>query len=507
MALEEIKGPDANGMYTRYIDGQPVETWSGTDALQTQGVVGPTSNTTLIDTRGNVVPAGTAPEAPASGSAPQATPTSAPATAGSGTSPHAPSGARNDPYARGGGGYQPGADSAYTGMGALGGASRGAFADDPFASVPSYQAGSAGFQGGQLHPAAGGAPLTPGGVFNQQAAEGEVDTRRQMTQYDTGASAGPFGVQSPKMDMGPMDRRTWDESGRRYADRGTHTSPLYDTFAAKGQAMESKVRGMAGNIQGKLEGGGGTSSAAPSSSAAYAQQGKRMDRAYDRYNEALYNPDPMPVKGWSKKQGFKPGTIDAALGDPTQLLTSVFPGYESRDAPYYDAMESLPMTDLALIRGGTQNKTGLTSKTPVVKVPNVLRQQGVKPVKPENKRTLDSSKVANKVATMYRDLGTPGGDTGWMDQDALLGNLATSKKGSILRQGLQSQFETDPASALQSASSYVRSALSAGPDTVVQRALVEDVDRQFTNQGRDLLRMKPKRASRIVNDVARAYLG
>jgi hypothetical protein len=386
-------------------------------------------------------------------------------------------------------------------MGSFGGASGGAFDDDPFAGVPNYQ-------GGQRHPAAGGAPLTPGGLFNQQVpGEEAVDDRRQMTQYDTGASAGPFGVQSPKMDLGPMDRRTWDSSGRAYADRGTHTSPLYDKFAAKGQAMESKVRGMAGAIQGKLEGGGASSSAAPSSSAAYAQQGKRMDRAYDRYNDALYNPEPMPVKGWSKKQGFKPGTIDAALADPTQLLTSVFPGYESRDAPYYQAMEDLPMTDLALIEGGTQSKKGLTSKTPVVKVPNVLRQQGVKPVKPENKRTLDSSKVANKVALMYRDFGTPGADTSWTDEDALLGKLATSKKGSILRQGLQSQFETDPGSALQSASSYVRSALSAGPDTVYSQALIEDVDRQFTNQGRSLLRMKPKRASRIVNDVARAYLG
>jgi hypothetical protein len=232
-----------------------------------------------------------------------------------------------------------------------------------------------------------------------------------------------------------------------------------------------------------------------------------MDRAYDRYNEELYNPDPMKVKGWSKRQGFKPGTIDAALGDPTLLLNSVFPGYESRDAPLYEGIESLPMTDLALIRGGTQNKTGLTSKTPVVKVPGILRQQGVKPVKPENKRTLDSSKVANKVAMMYKTLGTPGGDTSWMDQDALLGNLATAKRGSILRQNLRTQFEEDPASAMQSAGSYVRSALSAGPDTVVSRALVEDVDRQITNQGRSLLKSKPKRASKVVNDVARFYLG
>jgi hypothetical protein len=72
---------------------------------------------------------------------------------------------------------------------------------------------------------------------------------------------------------------------------------------------------------------------------------------------------------------------------------------------------------------------------------------------------------------------------------------------------LQSQFETDPGSALQSVGSYVRSALSAGPDTVYSQALIEDVDRQITNQGRSLLRSKPKRASRIVNDVARAYLG
>jgi hypothetical protein len=214
----------------------------------------------------------------------------------------------------------------------------------------------------------------------------------------------------------------------------------------------------------------------------------------------------MAVKGWSKRQGFKPGTIDAALADPTMLLTSVFPGYESRDSPYSENLEALPMTDLALITAGTGRKRGLTSKTPVVDVPGILRKQGVKPVKPENKRTLDSSKVANKIAQMYKSLGTPGADPAWMDEEQLLGNLATAKKGSILRQNLRTQFDEDPASAMQSVASYVRSAMSAGPDTVVQRALIEDVDRQVTNQGRSILRTKPKRADRIIKPLARSYL-
>lgn len=385
-------------------------------------------------------------------------------------------------------------------MGSFGGAANYA-GDDPFAGLPNYRSG-------QRHPAAGGAPLTPGGLFSAEA-DG-LDTRQQMTQYDTGASAGPFGVNAANQRPWQAERALRTADRPWLGDRGPNLNPRYEALRAKGDAVAGKVRGMASNIR---YGGGGQAASSSTSADPYAQQqrqyarqGRRMDRASERYNEALYDPEPMAVKGWAKRQGFKPGTIDAALGDPTMLLTSVFPGYESRDTPYSENLESLPMTDLALITAGTGRKRGLTSKTPVVDVPGILRKQGVKPVKPEHKRTLDSSKVANQIAAMYRSLGQPGGDPGWMDQEQLLGNLATARKGSILRQNLRTQFEDDPNAAMQSAASYVRSAMSAGPDTVVSRALIEDVDRQVTNQGRSILRTKPKRADRIIRPLARSYL-
>lgn len=333
-----------------------------------------------------------------------------------------------------------------------------------------------------------------------------------MTQYDTGASAGPFGVQSPRADVpSMMERRAFDEHGRAYAERGTHTSPMYDKFAAKGNAMEAKVRGMADNIQGMGSAGGAPPATAPDS---YAQQqrqydrtGKRIDKAYDDYNDALYNPDPLPVHGWSKRQGFKPGTIEAVLGDPTLLLNSAVPGYESENSFGSNALEAMPMTDLAMITAGSHGK-GLSTRTPVVKVPHILQQQGVKPVKPDTKRVLDPSKVANKVAGMWRSLNEPGvayGDLGWMDRDALVHDLATADRKSILRQNLRTQFEEDPNAAMQSASSYLRSAFSTGPHTLGQDALIADVDHRITNMGDDLLRMKPKKASRVVNQLARSY--
>jgi hypothetical protein len=171
-----------------------------------------------------------------------------------------------------------------------------------------------------------------------------------------------------------------------------------------GQAMRAKVEGMANKIQ-----GGGSSSSSTTTQQTqhqYNQQGRQMDRASARYNDALYNPDPLPVHGWSKQQGFKAGTINAALADPTMLLPAVFPGYASGDNPFSDSLESQPMTDLAMIMYGTQNKRGLTTKTPVVKVPHILAQNGTKPTKPATKRTLDPSAVTNKVAQMWGDLGS-----------------------------------------------------------------------------------------------------
>jgi hypothetical protein len=237
----------------------------------------------------------------------------------------------------------------------------------------------------------------------------------------------------------------------------------------------------------------------------YPSQGE-INKAQKQYEKALEKP--LPVHGWAKKQGFKPGTIEAALGDPTMLLGAAVPGYESRNTFVSDAIERQPMTDLAMISFGAQGK-GLSTKTPTPSLPGTLKKIGYKPIKPDYKRTLDPSEVANKVAAMWRSLNEPGvsyGDINWMDRDKLVRDLASADGKSILRQNLEIQFDEDPNAAMQSAASYLRSAFSAGPDTLISRALVEDVDHQITNMGSKILRMKPKKASGAVNALARSYL-
>jgi hypothetical protein len=50
---------------------------------------------------------------------------------------------------------------------------------------------------------------------------------------------------------------------------------------------------------------------------------------------------------------------------------------------------------------------------------------------------------------------------------ALTRELATARRGSALRQGLQSQFATDPSGALNSIRNYITSAVSAGPNDAI----------------------------------------
>jgi hypothetical protein len=76
-----------------------------------------------------------------------------------------------------------------------------------------------------------------------------------------------------------------------------------------------------------------------------------------------------------------------------------------------------------------------------------------------------------------------------------------------LRQGIAQQFKTgDEGGALNSIRNYIGSAVTAGPDDIIHRALGADVDRRITTMGPELLRMKPKKASRFVSDLAGSYL-
>jgi hypothetical protein len=520
MPAQQVVGPDANGTYTVLDEnGQPIQQFSGASIARQMGMASP-GHTTSLDEQGQVLPAPGAvtTQMPAEqGQSAAALPTSAPPATPNGTpwyamptDPGRRGGTSEMPAARGGTGYLTPTGS------------------DPFAPPPSMGAPPPSFEGGyssgassvptyrngQTHPAMGGQPLTPGGGFagtsDGDYAPAQTVYRRNYPEertYHENAGTLSAGGSYPGM-PGPTygGRSTRGGNGS-----GGGTSALYDTFAAKGNAMEAKVRGMAGSIKGKLEGMGGgddgggySGSTSTSSTKQYRREGRRMDRAYERYNDELADPDPLPVHGWSKAQGFKPGTISAALGDPTLLLQSAVPGYRSNNTAYSDTMESLPMTDLAIIMGGTHGK-GLTTKTPVVKVPGILKKGGVKPIKPDFPRTLDPAAVANRVAAMYGSLGKAGGamgSSGFLDQDTLLQKMATAKRGSALRTGLQAQFKEDPNLGMQSISSYLRSALSAGPDDLYHRALYRNSDQIVTNLGSRILRTNPKRADRLINTVA-----
>jgi hypothetical protein len=478
-----------DGTYTKVYSDGTTETYDPLAMMNTGAT--PSQGTTTISKAGKAVPVQGA--APPQVDPAQASPTSAPVT----TNPSSGGAWYDTGYQ----GHSSGGGSAYRGGGGYSGSSSG--------GGSGYGGGFSGsFGGGAPEPPRyadntvpqywGGPPRVPGGAA-AQAGQGSGYDNRQQVSVPGGAAAGPFetrGAYPPSQHSYGGD----STSGGGGSNAGANS--------AIGQKLEAKVRGMADKIQ-----GGGSSSSSTSSyqqqQHQYNQQGRQMQRASAHYNTALYHPDPLPVHGWSKQQGFKAGTIDAALADPTMLLPAVFPGYASGDNPFSADLESQPMTDLAMIMYGTQNKRGLTTKTPVVKVPHILAQNGTKPAKPATKRTLDPSAVTNKVAQMWGDLGQQGSSlesTPFLDRDTLLTNLATARRGSALRQGIRTQFQTDPGAALNSIRNYLGSAVTAGPDDIIHRALGDSVDRRITNMGPDLLRMKPRKASRFVSDLASSYL-
>jgi hypothetical protein len=493
--MTEIVGPDASGYYVTYTDGVPGAPWKP-DFSQ---LAAPASaGTTTFDRDGNaIIPplATAAPLAPPPSSAAgaPATPTAADPTAwAAGPAP------RSGPFAAG---YTPSAPQGSGGGGyVVPPANFGEMHDDPFANIPPYQ-------NGQVHPAAGGAPLVPGGAA-AAAAQG-LDNRQQVY-VPGGAAAGPFETRSAPTPSGANTGgygggASWNDQGRQGGGGGSDMG----ANSALGRAMAGKVRGMAAKMQG---GGTASGSSYGSDTSAYRRQqrqyrrqGRRIDDAYDAYNDELADPKPLPVRGWAKDVGIKPGTINAGLVDPMMIRDNLF-NDQLLDGAYYDSLNSTPMTDLALILGGTQNRRGMSTNTPVVKVPKILREQGVKPVKPEQKRIIDPSKVTNKIAALFGGVekATPGGGA-WFDSDQLLDNLATAKPKSILRQNLKHQFADDPGGTLESAKNYVRSALSVLPGNAANQARLASVDRVAQMMGGDALTLNRKHFDRFVGDLAGYY--
>lgn len=336
---------------------------------------------------------------------------------------------------------------------------------------------------GTMHPLQGGPPRIPGGPAAQ--ASGGYDNRQQVTST-SGATAGPFGVRAapaPRMEAHGGNAVQGSGGG---GGGGSLAKDLY--YQIRG-AVEGKLSGM---------GPGGSSGGDYTTTQEYRRQGRRMDRAYDRFNDMIENPEPQQARGWAKQNlGKNRGNYPAMLTYPEMILEDGM-GFDFTDqetANYGDWMRDIPMADLAMIAGGNMSR-----KTQPIKPPKILRQNGVEPVKPENKRELDYSQFAKQLADMYRGLSGP---EQVLDADALMGDLANAKNRGSLRQGIDMQAEYDPGGAMDRARGYFDSIFSLMP--IHQREGYSLMaDRYFANAMN--ASGKPKNIDQIVTDVAGRFL-
>lgn len=336
---------------------------------------------------------------------------------------------------------------------------------------------------GTMHPSQGGPPRIPGGPAAQQ--DGGYDNRQQVTSTSD-ATAGPFGVRAapaPRQDAYGGNAIQGSGGG------GGGSSLAKDMYYRIKGAVEGKIAGM---------GPGGTSSGDYPTDASYARTGRRMDRAYDKFNEMVANPDPQPARGWAKREmGKNRGDFPAMLARPEMVLSRGldFDFTDQETANYGDWMRDLPMADLAMIAGGSMSR-----KTRAVKPPKILAKSGVEPYKPENKRELDYSKFAKQLADMYRGLSGP---EQVLDENALMGDLANARNKGALRQGIDMQAEFDPGGAMDRARGYFDSITSLMP--ISQREGMANLTDRYFAEAMATSR-KPKRIDQIVNEVARRFL-
>lgn len=498
---DQVVGPDAGGNYSVLRNGQVVETFNPVAAMQGGQRVPTLSGTTGIDAQGKAVAPTAPPTDPTALGAPAGQPMSAPLPSNDWASLHtAPS---QNPGVR--------APTTTTGYSSPFPAMPAAPAAAPPASVgggpspPQRPASSAPSAGGQSAPApsrptinAGDATAGPWGARTASGAYAPVSGAVQ-------APDSPINGQNPG---GQLSRtQVPDISGGSGGSGGGGggggaSSAFWSIYNRMKSAAMSHVPG-------------GSSSSSSGNTASYQRQQQqyrqqqRQYKAHQRavsdashaYQQDLLHPPPIPVVGWSKQQGYKPGTIGMALSDPTLLLGGVFPGYHSTDASA--SLESLPMTDLAMIAAGTQNRHGLMSKTPVVPLPGILQKAKYSQAKPLYPTTLNPSKVANQIASMYKTLGSPGDAR--FSTDALLHNLATAKQGSAVGQGLRlnTYDNTAPGSALSSIRSYMHSAYAPFGNNDLGTAMNNVVDQRITDLGPDILRVGRKHPTRALSMVAR----
>lgn len=343
------------------------------------------------------------------------------------------------------------------------------------------------FADGTQHPLQGGPPRTPGGPAAQQS--GGYDNRQQVSNPDTGATAGPFETRAPRNPEGGMTGNYGAQGGGGGGGGGSLAKDLYWTVKNN---VESRLSGMMG-------GGGDSGYTSPQ---AYRRQQRRVDRAYDKYNEELYNPDPQKARGWARRElGKNRGNYPAMLMDPIHVATEGMGLDPFAESGTFDFLNSAPAADLAFIIGGT-GRNDMTRRTQPVKVPKILQQQGVKPTKPENPRELDYSKYAAELRDLYASM-TNSTDQNVLDAGFLMGNLADAKRSGALRMGIDAQAEYDPSGALDRAKGYIDSAFANRPDW--QRAVYQNMAGKYFAE-EPVLGKKPKKISNTVNNVANRFM-
>jgi hypothetical protein len=210
--------------------------------------------------------------------------------------------------------------------------------------VSQMEASGPAYQTGIRHPFFGGDQPTPGGGFNPG---GPSSGGTQITNFDTGASAGPGNVRSPRSALASSPLYTRGATSGSAPQRdGSHRSPLYDKFRAKGDAMEAKVRGKASAIQGKVSGmGSGSSmSAAPS---------RGMSSGFSSGGSSFAEPKVIEPKMKGLAKGMDPQQAEALFTRPTMLLPKIAKGVDPA-SPLYDIVSGLPASQLAML--GTSNK-------------------------------------------------------------------------------------------------------------------------------------------------------
>lgn len=463
-----VQDPVTGEMVVYDANGNEISRYDPRTAFQNLGSSAPSGGSTTIGLDGKAVPVATAPIAPQTPQ--QALPTTTSPDTGTTYSSNTSSGRSYNQRSSGRSSnwYD---DPGYS---------------DPFAGVPSSFGANEPmppmYADGSMHPSQGGLPRVPGGMWNTQPDSG-FDNRQQVT-ATSGATAGPFEVSAAPMDSGGMTGNYGSQGGSSSGGGG----------GGLAQSMIGRIRS---NVEGRIGGmgPGGSSGGSYPTDQSYRRQGRRMDRANERYYKDLQNPKPLPVRGWVKEQGYKPGSVAGLLDEPGAIY-----GTEHNLNQFTDHLTDLPMTDIAMMSFGTDGRD-LMSRTPITKVPAILRQNGVKPTKPEYKFSLDPSKVANRIAEMYGTIGN-------VNTTDLLGNLATADKNSAVRQGLRQQAEFDPGKAMSQMENYIQSAaqMNANRGTAWGFDRSEGIHRQMLEMGPEILGRKPKRMDKAIQTVANSFL-